>query len=141
MRVRSELVRIASLIMVVTVLIASSGCATIFKGSSDSVTVSSDQADAKIYIDGQFAGDGTAIATLSKRGDHTIKVSKPGCKDRIIQTQSSFDPTTLLGLFLDFGLISILVVDGLATGNWAKISPTYYAVTPDCPAKAASSSK
>ena len=139
MKLRTAFSRGASLALAVTVLAASSGCATIFRGSSDSVTVTSDQSDAKIYIDGQFMGDGTAIATLSKRGDHTIKVTKPGCKDRIIQTQSSFDPTTLLGLFLDFGLISILVVDGLATGNWAKISPTYYAVTPDCPAKAASS--
>jgi hypothetical protein len=130
--------RLTAFVSCVSMLLMSSGCATIFRGSSDSITVSSDQADAKIYVDGQFIGDGTGIVSVSKRGDHTIKVTKPGCKDRVIQTQSSFDPTTLLGLFLDFGLISILVVDGLATGNWMKVSPTYYAVTPDCPAKSAS---
>ena len=53
-------------------------------------------------------------------------------KTTTIIPQKSFDPTTLLGVLLDWGIISVLVVDGAATGAWQKFNQTSYVIDPDC---------
>ena len=57
---------------------------------------------------------------------------KQGCADNLVQTQNSFDAVSLLGFFLDFGVISMLVVDWAATGAMWKTDPLVYHVTPIC---------
>jgi hypothetical protein len=41
-------------------------------------------------------------------------------------------PLTLLGVLIDFGVISVLVVDGAATGAWAQFDQTTYLIDPRC---------
>jgi hypothetical protein len=43
-----------------------------------------------------------------------------------------FDPTSLLGILLDFGLISILVVDWGITGAIREAERTNYVLNPNC---------
>ena len=73
-----------------------------------------------------------AVYTFKKKENYVIKAEKQGCKTTAITPQKSFDPTTLLGLLIDWGIISILVVDGAATGSWQKFAQTSYVVDPDC---------
>jgi hypothetical protein len=56
-----------------------------------------------------------------------------------LMPDTSFDAITLLGILIDFGLITILVIDWGITGAVTKAAQTDYALTPDCPKKAVSS--
>lgn len=110
-----------------------SGCASIISGTSDTVTVNSLERDSKIYIDGVQRGLNDAMAEVKRGNPHTVKVSKAGCQDVIIQTAESFDATSLLGILIDFGIITI-PIDLISGAAW-KTSPTFYTVTPICETK------
>lgn len=56
---------------------------------------------------------------------------KPSCN--CYQRQKSFDAVTLLGLLIDWGIISILVVDGACTGAWSQFDQESFVVDPQCP--------
>ncbi|WP_067521926.1 hypothetical protein [Endozoicomonas ascidiicola] len=106
------------------------GCASVIKGTQDTVTVNSLERGTTIYVDGVRRGIDDAVAQVGRGNPHTIKVTKEGCEDIIIETGESFDATTLLGFFVDFGLISI-PIDLISGAAW-KTSPTLYTVTPMC---------
>ncbi|WP_211828726.1 hypothetical protein [Kistimonas asteriae] len=107
------------------------GCASVIKGTQDTISVNSLEKGTVIYVDGVKRGIDDAMAQVDKGDTHTIKVTKEGCEDLIIQTGESFDATTLLGIFIDFGLITI-PIDLISGAAW-KTSPTLYTVTPMCP--------
>ena len=109
-----------------------SGCATIFNGSRQTVNIRSNDADAKIYVNEEYMGKNQAAYTFKKKENYVIKAEKAGCKTTTITAQKTFDPTTLLGVFIDWGIFSILVVDGAATGAWQKFDKTSYVIDPDC---------
>lgn len=68
---------------------------------------------------------------MKKGNPHTIKVTKKGCQD-IIQTGESFDATSLLGILIGFGIITI-PIDLISGAAW-QTNPTIYTVTPICKA-------
>ena len=108
------------------------GCATIFNGSKDQIAVRSNEPGTKIFIDEMEVGTDNAIWSVPKKGDHTIRVSKNGCSDVSTPIRYSFDATSLLGVLLDFGLVSMLIVDGAGTGAISKADQTSYILTPNC---------
>lgn len=114
------------------IAVAMTGCATIFNGSRDTITVTTNDKDAEIYLDGSLVGYGTAIFQVPKKGDHGLVVSKSGCGDAITTIPYSFDATSLLGVFIDLGLVSMLVVDGASTGAISKASQTNFILNPRC---------
>lgn len=108
------------------------GCATIFNGSSDQIAVRSNEPGTRIFIDEMEVGMDNAIHSVSKKGNHTIRVSKAGCADAQVPIKYSFDATSLLGILLDFGIVSMLLVDGAGTGAISKADQTSYIITPNC---------
>lgn len=66
--------------------------------SRDSVNIQTDHKDAKIYVDGKFVGEGSGMVSLTKRGDHTIRVVKDGCREGMAQTTRPVDPVSFLGM-------------------------------------------
>jgi uncharacterized protein YceK len=112
------------------------GCATIFNGSRDQISVRSNEPGTKIYIDEMEVGTDNAIWSVPKKGDHTIRVAKEGCADVSTPIKYSFDATSLLGILLDFGIVSMLLVDGAGTGAISKADQTSYILTPNCSAAA-----
>jgi hypothetical protein len=109
-----------------------SGCATIFHGSTDQITIRSNEPGTKIYVDEQEVGRDSAIWAVPKKGNHSIRVAKTGCTDTVVPIKYSFDGVSLLGILLDFGLISMLIVDGAGTGAISKADQTAYILTPNC---------
>ena len=120
------------LFIMVSGVIGLSGCATIISGGSDHVTISSGEVDdAKIYVDGTMIGKGN-ISTPLKRGvQHTIRTEKLGCKNGEKVTGKKFDPISLAGILLDFGIFSIPT--DFISGSAMKADQEQYIVTPDCP--------
>lgn len=111
------------------------GCATMFHGSTQQAYIRSNVSDADIYVNEAYIGRGSGIHTLKKKQNYSITVRKEGCTDVTVPVSKSFDATTLLGIFIDYGLISILIVDGVATGAWQKFDQESYVVDPRCPSE------
>lgn len=119
---------------VVLVFVANTmGCALMFHGKTDQIRIQSQSSDAVLYLDGVQIGKGTATATVQRGQKYTITAKKNGCSDSSpIQTGSKFDEISLLGILIDWGLISILLVDNLSNAM-RKTDPTEYTVLPICP--------
>ena len=93
-----------------------SGCASMLNGEHQVITVKTEP-DTEIFINDRYAGKGFAKQTLPRDKQHTVKVVKEGCEDNGLVTQPDFNETSLLGLFVDFGLISI-PTDFLTGAAW-----------------------
>lgn len=104
-----------------------------FNGTTQTVSVRSNIDDAKLYVNEGYIGKGNGVTTFKKKKNYTITARKEGCQDVNIIPTKSFDATTLLGILIDWGLISILVIDGAATGAWKQFDQTSYVVDPQCP--------
>jgi hypothetical protein len=121
------------IIMSVIIPISLTGCAAMFHGSTQMVSIRSNHDDAKLYVNEAYIGKGNGVATFQKRKNYVIRAQKDGCSDTTAIPTKSFDALTLLGVFIDFGIISILVIDGAATGAWAQFDQTSFVVDPNCP--------
>ncbi len=111
------------------------GCATMFHGATQMASIRSNVDDAKLYVNEAYVGKGSGVTTFYKNKNYTIVARKAGCSDGTAIATKSFDAVTLLGILIDFGLISILVVDGACTGAWTQFDQTSYVVDPQCPGK------
>ncbi|TYP82944.1 MULTISPECIES: hypothetical protein [Nitrosomonas] len=118
-----------SLLAAITLL---SGCASIFHGVSQQVIIRSNQPDVDLYVNEAFIGRGNGITSFKKKEEYVITARKEGCMPASIPASKSFDATTLLGMFIDLGIISILVVDGAGTGAWRKFDQTSFVIDPQC---------
>lgn len=107
-----------------------SGCASIIKGNSEKITVNSLEQDTVIWVDGAPRGKDAVSVDIKKGNPVTIKASKQGCQDVSVQTTESFDATSLLGILIDLGIITI-PIDLISGAAW-KPSPTTYTVSPIC---------
>ncbi|MFV8453401.1 PEGA domain-containing protein [Vibrio campbellii] len=120
------------MISVVVALFLLSGCAAMFNGTSQQVSIRSKNPSAKIYVNDAYLGDGSVITTFKKKKDYTIRVEQDGCNSVSIPVTKSFDATTLLGVLIDFGVVSVLVVDGVGTGAWQQFDQESYIVDAQC---------
>jgi PEGA domain len=107
------------------------GCASIFSGNSDQITVNSLESGSVIYVDGHARGKDVTNVQVDRGKGHTIVVKKEGCQDATAETGWSFDARSLLGVFIDLGIISIPV--DFAIGGAMATDPTTYTVSPVCP--------
>jgi hypothetical protein len=112
-----------------------SGCASIFSGNSDEISVNSLEDDSIIYVNGTPRGKDSVLVQVDRGQKHSIVAKKEGCQDSMAETGRSFDARSLLGVFIDFGIISIPV--DFAIGGAMATDPTAYTVTPACPERIA----
>lgn len=125
--------RVLKTFICIVLTITTAGCATMFHGATQMVSVRSNVEDAKLYVNEAYIGKGNGVTTFHKNKSYTIVARKEGCSDGTAIPTKSFDAVTLLGILIDFGIISILVVDGACTGAWAQFDQTSYVVDPQCP--------
>ncbi|MFQ5431136.1 MAG: hypothetical protein ACE5EN_01360 [Nitrospinota bacterium] len=118
--------------VVIWVLISFTGCATMFHGSTDSITVRSEEDNTKLFVNEAYIGKNSGTTTIPKKGEVIIRAEKEGCNDQTAPVKREFDSTSLLGILIDFGIVSMLIIDGLATGAITQASQTNFVVTPDC---------
>lgn len=93
-----------------------------FNGTSDTLYIRSNDPDATILVNEKTLGTGEVVYKAKKKEDHVIKVSKSGCQTVARPVETQFDAVSLLGILIDFGIISILAVDWGATGAIHKAS-------------------
>jgi hypothetical protein len=121
-------------LMVIAFTVQLSGCAYMFHGNTDQITIQSADSDAQLYLNNVLIGKGSAAATVHRNQKQTIAAKRQGCTDHMVETGDRFDGISLLGLLLDFGIISMLIVDN-GTGAMWKTDPLIYHVNPICLSK------
>lgn len=115
-------------ILTISLLALLSGCASLFNGQEQAITIKSHQ-DAEIYIDGDFAGKGLITRSVVRDEAHLIQVRLNDCQTEF-ETRAEFNRTSLLGLMVDAGLISI-PIDFFTGAAW-NISPSKIHVPVNC---------
>jgi hypothetical protein len=99
-----------------TILVfAINGCATIFHGSSDKVSFSSDPTGAKIFVNGQLMGTAPLELKLQSKHTYNIEFRKEGYENKTVILTNSVGAGWIV-LDVVFGLIPVIV--DAATGDW-----------------------
>ena len=117
-------------IILMIIVFVTTGCASINKGNYDTIMINSLEKGTTIYVDGAPRGIDNAAVNVKKGKPHALRVEKDGCTAVSGDSGESFDPTTLLGFLVDFGLVSI-PIDLISGAAW-RIEPTTYTLTPIC---------
>jgi hypothetical protein len=99
--------------IIVSVILAS--CATLFHGSTDTVSFSSEPDIAKVYVNGNLLGTTPVQLQLKSKNSYTLEFKKEGYETKTVVLNNSVGGGWIV-LDILGGLIPI-VVDA-ATGNW-----------------------
>ncbi|WP_310440684.1 PEGA domain-containing protein [Sulfuricurvum sp.] len=103
-------------------LVMFSGCAGMFSGETQMLTVKSSPAGANVAINGMPIGQTPLTAPISKKKDILITLTKDGYKEVTAPLNTSFDPMALVGLF-SYGTP---ITTDIQKGTAYQISPNYY---------------
>lgn len=114
------------------VLFSLSGCAAMFHGTTQQVAIRSNVPGTDLYANEALIGKDNGVTTFHKNQNYFITARKVGCDATTVPASKSFDAITLLGIPLDLGLISVLLIDGAATGAWQQFDQTSFVVDPHC---------
>jgi len=121
-------VKLGLLMILSAMFMMITGCASMIHGQQQTIHIKSHD-DATIFIDGRFAGQGIAQRKVTRDDIHEIIVEHNDCQMRY-QTESRFNKISLLGVFLDLGLVSI-PTDFLTGAAW-QVSPSRIKLIPEC---------
>lgn len=122
-------------VLALSAVAMATGCATTIKGTSEEVTINSLEPDTTLFVNGAARGVDSAFVSVKKGSPHTITAKKEGCQPVTQMTGEQFDATSLLGIFIDWGIITI-PIDLISGAAW-KVEPTSYTVSPICDNNAA----
>lgn len=116
-------------------IVFSTGCASIFNGTTETIYVRSTLPDTVFYANSREIGRGTmAVTSIPKKKlkSTMLRAEKDGCDPAVAPIETAFDATTLLGVLIDWGIVSVLIVDGAGTGAITKAARNDYVLTPLC---------
>ena len=121
------LISMRKILLTAASLFLLSGCATVFNPSNDIITVHAQDNDTKIFIDGNYMGNGNVTYPVARGKSLMIAGEKKGCAPVMIQTQKTLAGITLLNVFFWPGFI----IDA-ATGAIQKTDPVIYNLRLNC---------
>ncbi len=99
-----------------------SGCATVFKGTTERVRFKSNPADAAVFVDGEHVGSATETHILKKGFEaQSVTLKMAGYQDKAIVVEKSFDPIAILNILFWPGFI----IDA-ASGAMMKVKKPVY---------------
>lgn len=112
--------------LLIAVLLSTSGCATLFSGSSDEVTFESEPPGAMVRINGIDKGETPVTVSVDRDAvwfsdRNQVTMLKDGYEERSFAMQTEWVPISILNMFTGVGW----VVD-VYTGNMWKSQPTSY---------------
>lgn len=82
----------SALVAVFAVTLLVVGCATVFTGTTDKITITTDPDDAKVYMDGRLVGTGKTTLNISRSGaPPSIKVEKRHYQPQEFAPKSEFN--------------------------------------------------
>ena len=123
--------------LMLCILLFNISCASMFSGTTEKLHFRSDVPGTKFFMDNEEIGTDNTSVTISKKKLKKVEfyAKKDGCQTRSTGVETKFDATTLLGILIDFGLITILIVDWGINGAVSEAERTNYVLNPVCPTK------
>jgi len=104
------------------------GCATVFKGSTDTVSFASDPDEADLYVNGTNMGKTPTQLELASKDTYTIDFKKEGYITKSMILNHSLGAGWLV-LDIVFLLFLIPIIVDAATGNWNELDTNYMKAT------------
>lgn len=94
------------------------GCATLFKGSNEKVSMSSDPEGAEIYANGQYLGKTPLQINLRSKDVYSIEFRKNGYETKVVQVNNRVGiGWVVLDIFT--GFVPVLI--DAVTGDWFQL--------------------
>jgi len=112
--------KVLLIVLVLTMLFVVSGCATVLKGSKQSVSIDSNPAGAEVFVDGSRVGTTPVAVDLKKNKHSSIKVIKDGYEPQQQPLQKEYDMISILNAFWDWSTTDLI------TGNAFQYAPDAY---------------
>lgn len=109
-------------ILVLVVVMMLSSCATVFTGTKQMVSVDSNVAEAKVYIDNRLVGTTPLVVELKKHDAKLIRVEKDGFTSKSVPLDSEYNYVSLINVFWDYSTTDLI------TGAAWEYSPDNYYV-------------
>jgi hypothetical protein len=75
--------------LIAIIIFTANGCATILKGSTDTVSFSSDPSGAKVYVNGSLMGTVPIQLELKSNQTYTIEFRKEGYENKTVILNNS----------------------------------------------------
>jgi len=105
----------AYLALLATAIFTFNGCATLFKGSTEAISYSSDPPGAEVYVNGQLMGTTPFQLQMKSNQTYTIEFRKDGYQNRTVVLNNSVGGGWIV-LDVLGGLIPVII--DAATGDW-----------------------
>lgn len=100
-------------LLIVFMMLNLSACGTLFSGTSDMVTFTSNPAGAKVTVDGMYAGVTPLTISLKTSNDHNVLVRLDGYQDATAIVTRSFNGVAVLNLLVPICWIVDIVTGGI----------------------------
>jgi hypothetical protein len=117
--------RFPQALLLLFLLIALNGCATIIHGTTQDISVTTDPADADLLVDGREHYKSPANITMKRKDDHTVEISREGYKSETVAIKGTMS-LAVAGNFLAGGAIGYGI--DAATGAQRRLEPEKVAV-------------
>lgn len=104
-------------------LLLASGCVSIIKGTSQTLSFNSEPEGAEVLIDGKSFGFTPLAVSLKKNKYTVVTFKKKGYSTQTVPIESSYDGLALLNIFWDFSTTDLI------TGAAYEYAPTRYFAT------------
>jgi hypothetical protein len=116
--------------LIIFTLLVMTSCASVFKGTTDTLHISSYEKGSKIYVNNILVGTDNVVFEHSKKdlGNTMIVVKKDGCKDSHVLIEGEPDPVAAANCIF---LCLPGVVD-LFTCAWQEAAMKSFYITPYC---------
>ncbi|MGA9755459.1 MAG: PEGA domain-containing protein [Desulfobaccales bacterium] len=107
-------------LLIFSLLIMSSGCATIMHGTTQDIGITTDPFGADLLVDGKDSYKSPATITMSRKDSHVVEVSKEGYQKETINIKQAMSLATAGDVFAG-GIIGYAV--DAATGAQCQLVP------------------
>jgi hypothetical protein len=110
--------KILAILLVASALFLSTGCATILKGSRETIDITSDPSGARVQINGMDVGTTPVSAKVNGTDDQLIQVRKEGFGSRSVLISSSVGVGWVIADVICF--FWPVIIDAI-TGDWKSL--------------------
>ena len=110
--------KVISITLITALFILTSNCATLFKGTSSKLDLTSDPQGAKVYVNGNYMGDTPIRLKLESKRTYSLEFRKEGYQTKTVNITNHVGAGWIV-LDILGGLIPVII--DAATGAWYEL--------------------
>jgi len=109
-------------ILMIGLSLSMTGCATIFKGTTERVSLNSEPHGAEVYVNDAYVGDTPLRLKLETKHAYRIEFRKDGYKSKVVNISNHVGAGWIV-LDVIAGLVPVLI--DAVTGGWYSLDQNY----------------